>query len=76
MLAPLSRVPKGSKAKVVSIDAGGGLQYRLMQIGLTPGTELEVIENSRGPIIVLVRGVTLALGRGMADKVMVEVLTT
>ncbi len=72
MPKPLSTIPKGSKVKVVDIAAGRGLQYRLMQMGLTPGTEVEVVENYRGPIVISVRGVLIALGKGMADKVLVE----
>jgi len=74
MPQPLTSLPKGSKARVVDILAGKGLSYRLMQMGLTPGTEVEVVENSSGPVIISVRGVTIALGRGMASKILVEVL--
>ena len=43
-----------------------------MQMGITPGAVLEVVDNTRGPIIVRVRGVTIALGRGMASRILVE----
>ncbi|MCC6022098.1 MAG: FeoA family protein [Sulfolobales archaeon] len=76
MLKPLTELPKGSKVKVVDIVAGKGLRDRLLQMGLTPGTVVEVVENSSGPIILSVRGVTIALGRGMASKVLVEELQT
>jgi ferrous iron transport protein A len=76
MLKPLTELPKGSKVKVVDIVAGKGLRDRLLQMGLTPGTIVEVVENSSGPIILSVRGVTIALGRGMASKVLVEELQT
>ncbi|MEM2575482.1 MAG: FeoA domain-containing protein [Sulfolobales archaeon] len=65
-------VSNGVKVKIVDIVAGQGLRNRLMQMGLTPGTILDVIENSKGPVIVLVKGVTLALGRGMANKILVD----
>jgi ferrous iron transport protein A len=76
MLKPLTKLPKGSKVKVVDIVAGKGLRDRLLQMGLTPGAVVEVVENSSGPIILSVRGVTIALGRGMASKVLVEELQT
>ncbi|MEM2158107.1 MAG: FeoA domain-containing protein [Sulfolobales archaeon] len=65
-------VSNGVKVKIVDIVAGQRLRNRLMQMGLTPGTILDVIENSKGPVIVLVKGVTLALGRGMANKILVD----
>ncbi len=72
MSKPLTEFPKGSKVKVVDIVAGRGLRDRLLQMGLTPGTVVEVVENSLGPMILSVRGVTVALGRGMASKVLAE----
>jgi ferrous iron transport protein A len=76
MPKPLTELPKGSKVKILDIVAGKGLRDRLLQMGLTPGTIVEVVENSSGPIILSVRGVTIALGRGMASKVLVEELQT
>lgn len=68
----LINAPKGSKVKIVDIIAGYGLKGRLMQMGLTPGTVVDVIENSKGPLIISVKGVTLALGRGMASKIVIS----
>ena len=67
-------LPPGSRARVVSIDSGYGLRTRLLQMGLTPGAIVEIVDNTRGPIIIRVRGVTIALGRGMASKIIVEPL--
>ncbi|MEM1680842.1 MAG: FeoA family protein [Sulfolobales archaeon] len=72
MSKTLINVPSGSKVKIVDIIAGYGLKDRLMQMGLTPGTVVDVVENSKGPIIISVKGVTLALGRGMASKIVVS----
>ena len=41
-------------------------------MGFAPGSEVEVIANGRGPVVVRVRGVTVALGRGVAAKVLVR----
>jgi len=72
---PLAYLPRGSKARVVDIvGPGRGLRERLMQMGLVPGAVVEVLENSRGPVLVLVEGVRIAIGRGMALRVLVEPL--
>jgi DtxR family Mn-dependent transcriptional regulator len=44
-------------------------------MGLTPGTRVTVVKSApfNGPLEVLVRGSRLALGRGMAEKIFVEV---
>ena len=74
MLFPLSRLQRGAKARIVTINAGRGLVQRLMQMGLIPGAIIEVIENSRGPILLQVESIRIAIGRGMADKILVELV--
>jgi Fe2+ transport system protein FeoA len=51
-----------------------GFVRRLAEMGLTPNTEVKVVRRSlfRGPIEVEVRGVSLALGYGLASKVLVK----
>jgi len=51
-----------------------GFVRRLAEMGLTPNTEVKVVRRGlfRGPIEVEVRGVSLALGYGLASKVLVR----
>jgi Fe2+ transport system protein FeoA len=44
-------------------------------MGLTPGTKVTVIRSApfHGPIELIVRGSRLALGRGMAERIVVRV---
>ena len=71
----LSKAASGQQAKLISIEAGRGLTHRLAELGLTPGVELSVVQADRsGPILVLVRGSRIALGRGMAHKLIIEPL--
>jgi len=69
---PLSMVPPGSVVKIIRIYAGRGLAQRLMELGLTSGAEVKVLKNDVGPLLLHVRGVTIALGRGVASKIFVE----
>ena len=72
---PLSCAPCGVQLKVVDILARGrGQIRRLMEIGLVPGSTLVLISNELGPIIIEVKGARFALGRGIANRIMVEVL--
>jgi ferrous iron transport protein A len=49
---------------------------RLYQMGLYPGSVVEIVNNmGAGPITVKVMNITIALGRGMAEKVIVELLS-
>ncbi len=69
---PLSMISPGQSVKLVEIVAGRRLRHRLTELGLTPGVELQVMQDQGGPLLVSVYNSRLALGRGMAHKIMVE----
>ncbi|RLE70519.1 MAG: ferrous iron transport protein A [Thermoprotei archaeon] len=73
-VTPLSMMPTGSTGRVIAFRGGYGSMRRMMEMGITPGTIIRVINNSVGPILIEVRGAVYALGRGMASKVLVELL--
>ncbi|MGB9759238.1 MAG: FeoA family protein [Thermoproteota archaeon] len=74
MITRLSLVERGRTVKIISIDAGMGLARRLMEMGMFVGSTVTVVEQSFGHVIVEVRGARFALGRGMANKIVVEVI--
>ncbi|MHA1963216.1 MAG: FeoA family protein [Candidatus Thorarchaeota archaeon] len=46
---------------------------RLLDLGLTKGCTFKVVQGSgRGPVLVEVRGTRIALGHGLASKIIVE----
>ncbi len=67
----LAEVEEGKKVKIMEILGGHGLVRRLLRIGLTVGIELFIV-NNQGPIIVKFGDSTIAIGRGMAKKILVE----
>jgi len=69
---PLTIVQAGRRVRVVTVEAGHGLQARLAAMGLIPGVEIEGLQNRvNGPFMISVKGSRIALGRGMAQKIMV-----
>jgi ferrous iron transport protein A len=56
-------------------ERGWGFRKRLEDMGLTPGIEVTVVRSApfSGPLEVYVRGSRLAIGRGMAERIFVEV---
>jgi Fe2+ transport system protein FeoA len=54
---------------------GWGFRKRLEDMGLTPGTKVTVVKAApfNGPVEVYVRDSRLAIGRGMAERIFVEV---
>lgn len=69
----LANVPAGKSAVVVGLRGGKEFVNRMASLGFTPGAEVQMVQNyRRGPIIALVRGARVALGRGAALRVVVE----
>jgi len=68
----LESLPPGTRARVLGVAGGYGLSRRLMEMGFTPGTIVEVVNSGPGPLLVRVRGVVIALGRGVARKIIVQ----
>ena len=69
---PLSTVPRGETVEMVRAAAGRRANHRLLEMGLTPGVSIQVLQNDGGPLLLAVRGSRLAIGRGMAQKIMVS----
>ncbi len=75
-IIPLTLLPDGGKGIVRKITGGFGVRRRLYELGFTEGTEVYVLKSAGpGPVLLLVRGSRLALGRGVAMKILVEVVT-
>ena len=69
---PLSMVRARETVKLVSINAGQGLNSRLTAMGLVPDVEITVVNNAHpGPFVISVKDSKMMLGRGMAHKIMV-----
>ena len=69
----LADVETGVSVRISAIQGGRGLVGRLCSMGLVPGTEVQVVGGRRGgPVIVGLRGCRIAIGCGMANKIMVE----
>lgn len=67
----LDKVAAGENALVVAISAGDKAQTRLESLGLVPGTEVGVINNGNGPMLVCVGEGRVIVERGIAGKVIV-----
>ena len=72
---PLSMVKTGETVKLVSINAGRGLNSRLASMGLLPNVEITVVSNGHpGPFVISVKDSKMMLGRGIAHKIVVRQL--
>jgi ferrous iron transport protein A len=65
---------EGQEGIVVSVLGGRGVTQRLIDMGLTPGTRFKMLRKGRlCPVEISVRGSKLAIGCGVAAKILVKV---
>jgi ferrous iron transport protein A len=68
---PLSMAMADQDLQLVEIKVGRKLTHRLAELGLTPGVNIRVVQDNGGPLLISVRGSRIAIGRGMAHKLLV-----
>ncbi|AEA33826.1 FeoA family protein [Hippea maritima] len=72
-MLPLAMVGEKIRARVVNIAGGDNAKQRLFAMGIHPNAILQVeINRNTGPLIISVGKIRIGIGRGMANKVMVE----
>jgi len=70
----LIQLKAGRKGKIVEISGGAALQHRMMGMGIYPGKEIMKYSHFglRGPVMIKLGRSVIALGHGMAAKVILE----
>ena len=74
MQIPLPQLEKGKIGIIKKLAGGWGLQRKISSLGLRVGKEIRVLSTQpfRGPLVISVDNMRIALGRGMANKIIVE----
>jgi len=66
----------GKRARVKGFAGGWGLRRKVMALGIDPGDEIVVVVGmeERGPFMIenITKGTKIAMGRGIARKIIVE----
>lgn len=70
----LTDLDDGQTGVIVSIAGGKRAAKRLADLGLSPGTTIEVLRKAwfSGPVQIGLCGSKLVIGRGLASKIWVE----
>jgi len=70
----LLQVEIGKTVRVIRFAGGKNLDHKLRQLGLLPGNCARMIRQAPlgGPVMVEVDGRSVAIGRGIASKIIVE----
>ncbi len=71
----LTQLKRGQSGRVIQIMGGFGMTHRLSAIGIRPGKKVTKVSAMfmRGPVTVRVGGTEIAIGFGMASRIIVEV---
>jgi ferrous iron transport protein A len=75
MIIDLTKMQHGESGVVTEIQGGHGLARKVQSMGLRPGKKITKVSSHfwRGPQTVEVDNIQLAVGFGMAKRIMVEV---
>ena len=67
-------VKQGNEVVISGFDGGHGLEMNMENLGIRIGVSVKVVSRHfmRGPIVVLVGSSRVAIGFGMARKIIVE----
>jgi len=70
----VAKMQAGQTATVVEIRSGHGLTRRLQALGIIPGKRITKVSSMfmRGPVTIQIHNSQVAIGFGMAGKIVVE----
>ena len=72
-MTKLSQAKTGGSFVFISSSGGVGVNRRLTDMGLIPGEKIKVLHNTgHGQVKVSLKGSKLALGHGLAQKILVR----
>lgn len=70
----LDQVGPGTRVRLVAIEGGRQMTRRLLALGISLGSELEVLHRRGRGVVVGRDGNRVALGSGVAEQLQIEVI--
>ena len=72
-MMPLAMLGQGQSGRIVQVAGGHGMRQHLSAMGFVPGERVTVVGGAHGgPLLLTVKGTRVAIGRGMAHKILVD----
>lgn len=70
----LGGIRSGARATIATIPQDGDLAAELAALGILPGEDIEVVQATpfHGPILIRTSGGVYAIGRTLADRILVS----
>ncbi|MBP2133305.1 Fe2+ transport system protein FeoA [Methanomicrobium sp. W14] len=72
MESTLINLRKNEKGLVRGVEGGQGIKQQLSLRGLSEGVLVRMIDCSCGPVVLDINGSTLAIGRGIAGRIIID----
>jgi len=71
---PLTMSAAGTRLKIAAISGGHGLKLKIAEMGLNPGTEIELRQHEQGAVVISAGNTRYAIGAAMAHRVLVQTI--
>ena len=73
-MVPLSQLKPKERGTIVKVGGGGPVHRRILDMGVVPGTEVEVVKVAPlgDPVELMIRGYHLSLRKEEAREILVE----
>ncbi|MEM2101892.1 MAG: FeoA family protein [Candidatus Bathyarchaeia archaeon] len=73
-LLPITELGPGERGEIACIKGNRKITQRLADLGLTPNTCISIVKTApfNGPVEIAVRGCKLAIGRDIAENILVK----
>jgi Fe2+ transport system protein FeoA len=70
---PLTSIKENTRVKIASLGGGTVCKSKLTAMGMHVSLMIKVMHNEdKGPVLIEVKGIRIALGQGMASKILVD----
>ena len=71
-MCPVKNIAEGREGRVLRLLGCGNMARRLCEVGVYPGARIRVLRNQGGPVMLGVGDARFAVGRGIAEKILVS----
>ena len=71
-MCPICVVQEGKEVEIVRLLGGRGFVIQLQERGIYPGSSVGIVRNGGGAMLLSVGTARFAIGRGMAERILVK----
>ncbi len=68
---PLTLCKENSVVKILKLIGKEDVQKRIQELGFVPDSELKIIVNNNGELLVEIKGARVAISKNIASKILV-----